>query len=433
VSIIRLSGTGAGAAAASLLAGEKLPAPARLARRVLSDPDSGRPLDEAMVVHFPGPDSYTGEDVVELHLHGSPLLVARVLELLARQGVRPARPGEFTLRAFLSHRKDLAQAEAVQDLVAAEGTAALEAAAAQLVGGISRAVEALREQLLELVATLEADLDFPDDVDALPVNAVVLSLSSIAGEIKALADTWPTGRVWKEGFRVVLAGSPNVGKSALFNALLGEDRAIVTPEPGTTRDFLAELLPGLPVPVRLVDTAGMRETRGLAEGAGVRRSREQVETADLVLLVVDSSRPWNDEDRSIEAATRGQTRLVVWTKCDLAEEATLAGMAPAGELRVSALRGDGVAALRQRLAEIARTAAPAAAGGMVLTSARQQAALLRAHARLVEARTGAETLPRDILTSLVREALHAVNEVVGRGAVTEEVLDAIFSRFCIGK
>jgi len=364
VGIVRLSGERAFELAGRILKPARLPAPGRLARRVVLDPELQRPLDEAMVVRFVHPRSYTGEDVVEFHLHGNPLLLALVQRHLCLLGARLAFPGEFTLRAFLHGRKDLAQAESVADLVEARSSAAILAAASGLLGDVGRAMERLARHMLELLARLEAEIDFPEDVPEMPDETLGILLRDLVGELEALLASHDRAAVLKHGFRVVLTGPPNVGKSTLFNALLRRNRAIVSQEPGTTRDFLEEFLdmtradpvlvgdPSTPlssrgpvldsegqapqartrrerppsgpveggpggapsphgpsrhipvpeVPVLLVDTAGLRETDGDAERKGVERTLWQLEQADLVLLLHE---PGEAEDVQLPADKEG--------------------------------------------------------------------------------------------------------------------------------
>jgi len=477
VGIVRLSGERAFDLARRLIQPARLPSPGRLARRVVRDPATGQALDEALVVRFVRPKSYTGEDLVELHLHGNPLLLATVQRLLCDLGARTARPGELTLRAFLNGRKDLAQAEAVADLIDARSTAALGAAANGLLGDVGRTIGALADRLLDLLARLEAEIDFPEDVPEMPAEDLDSALAGLAEELASLSASYDRARLLKNGFRVVLAGPPNVGKSSLFNALLGRERAIVSQEPGTTRDYLEEFLPshapadptqvwcpstslgaGPPasphgpldpqrnelrgdvpqpdVPVVLVDTAGLRETDGHAEGKGIERTLGQIRDADLVLLLHEPGDLPDGIGELPAAGTGPVARAPVWhvmTKADLAGGSADGPRERSGAYAVSTVTGTGVG----ELAEVLRTEA---AGSLrygpttvLLASERQREAAAGAARTLEECRKGLPALPRDIAASLIRQALQHVHEVTGRGPVQEGVLDHIFSRFCIGK
>jgi len=428
----------------------------RLVRRVLTAAD-GAALDEAMVVYFPSPGTYTGENVVELHVHGSPVLVDAILDRICKLGARPARPGEFTLRAFLNGRKDLAQAEAVRDIVEATSEAGLRAAAGQLLGSLAPALEAAAGPILTAAAALEAEIDFPEDVAPMPSELLRAHLDSAANGLRALAASHAKAAKLREGFRVVLTGAANAGKSSLFNALLGRDRALVTDEAGTTRDFIEEILPFPCGPVLLVDTAGFRAPGSAAEKAGIERSAQQIRAADMVLLLVDPTRPPNDEDIEVARATEGKPRLVVETKADLDMEGTSAearlrppvkqrpgqdcrgfGVAaaqaamPAAEIRVSAVTGAGIDGLRARLAAAVEEGVGAREGGMI-TSLRQRDLVAAALGLVEQAAQQLDVLPRDVLASTLKQALARLHEVTGRGPVSEVVLDSIFSTFCLGK
>ena len=430
IAVVRLSGPGAAAAVEGLLKPGRVPKPGRLERRVIADPETGEPLDDAMVVFFAGPASYTGDDVVELHLHGSPLLVSVVLELLAARDARLAKPGEFTLRAFANGKKDLTQAEAICDLVDARSVPGLKVAAGQVLGGVGETIRELAERLLDVIATMEAELDFPEDIPETPSGRLGESLSGIRDRLQRLADSFDRAVHWKEGYRVALTGSPNVGKSSLFNALLGRERAIVTQEAGTTRDFLEEFLPSTSTPVLLVDTAGIRDSVSQAEKAGVEHSIQQLESADLVCLLKDPSREWNEEDETLDRLSRDVPRLILGAKCDLA---TVALGGPETDLSVSSKTGQGLAELESKLATLAEAAADISGFEVLLTSRRQKDAVLLACRALTGVLGELKDTPRDILASAARQGLESLNEITGTGPVTDQILDRIFNTFCIGK
>ena len=395
-------------------------------------------IDQALLLFMPGPRSYTGEDVAELSCHGGPVALRRVLDTVLAAGARPAGPGEFTLRAFLNGRLDLAQAEAVADLVAAPTPAALAVAANQLAGRLSDAVGEMRTACLDLLAQLEAEVDFDAD-EVPPMDRAVLasSLESLHQRLQDALATAGRGIMQRHGVRVALVGSPNVGKSSLMNALLSTDRAIVTEIPGTTRDVLEESVDLDGVPIVLSDTAGLRETHDPVETLGVERSSRALESADAVVLVLDASRPLLGNDQSAAARVRRAAKptIVALNKRDLphavraADARDLAPRAPV--VHTAAIRED-VSELRQALRQV--TGLAGADGGLALVaSVRHQEALSRARDELAGARRAvADDEPSDFVSIGVRGAVNALGEITGETA-TEDLLDVIFSKFCIGK
>ena len=444
IAVVRLSGEGALAIADKLCPGARtlpsaLPAGSfRLVR--LRDPRDGSAIDEALVLVFRAPHSYTGEDVVEFQTHGGRAAPARVLDALLALGAAPAGPGEFTRRAFLNGRIGLDRAEAVMDLVSAQGDRAARAAAEQLSGALGRRVDEIWERLLALCADIEATLDFTDEEAeglAAPIRFDERA-AAIAGALRDLAATSREGRLLREGALVVLAGPPNAGKSTLFNRLLGERRAIVAPEAGTTRDSLEETLLLHGIPIRLVDTAGLREAGSAVEREGVERARGLAARADLVLAL----RP-ADEARDGHTVTRshGPKTIFVETKSDLGpcDSGTLRPCDPATReaappLRVSAVTGEGIPELEDAILA-ALGANPAATGDGVAASERH-AALLREAADAVDAARaafaeGAEAAAVPAADRL-RDAAESLARITGR-SYTESLLDAVFGRFCVGK
>ena len=444
IAVVRISGEGALAIADKLCPGAKVPPSAlpagsfRLAR--LRDPRDGSAIDEALVLVFRAPHSYTGEDVVEFQTHGGRAAPSRVLDALLALGAAPAGPGEFTRRAFLNGRIGLDRAEAVMDLVSAQGDRAARAAAEQLSGALGRRVDAIWEDLLALCADLEATLDFTDEEAeglAAPIRFDERA-AAIAGSLRDLASTARTGRLLREGALVVLSGPPNAGKSTLFNRLLGERRAIVAPEAGTTRDSLEETLLLGGIPVRLVDTAGLREAGSAVEREGVERARDLAARADLVLAL----RPADEApDDCALARPSGPKTLFVATKADLLadDRATTrprdhetSGAVP--PLRVSAMTGEGISELEEAILAALGTD-PAAGEGGVAVSERHAALLREAAASVNEARAifgdGAEAAAVPAADRL-RDAAESLARITGR-SYTEALLDAVFGRFCVGK
>ena len=395
-------------------------------------------IDQALLLFMPGPRSYTGEDVAELSCHGGPVALRRVLDSLLAAGARPAGPGEFTLRAFLNGRLDLAQAEAVADLVAAPTPAALSVAANQLAGRLSDAVGEMRAACLDLLAQMEAEVDFDeDDVPAMDRAVIAATLDSLHERLEAALATAGRGIMQRHGVRVALVGSPNVGKSSLMNALLSTDRAIVTEIPGTTRDVLEESFDLDGVPIVLNDTAGLRETQDPVETLGVERSSRALEGSDAAVLVLDASRPLlsNDETAAARVRRAAKPTIIALNKRDLPHAVRprdVLDLAPdAPVVHTAAIRED-VNELRQALRRLIGLAA--GDGGLALVaSIRHQEALTRARDELSSARRAvADDEPSDLVSIGVRGAVNALGEITGESA-TEDLLDVIFSKFCIGK
>ena len=391
--------------------------------------DGGRKLDDALLTVFRAPHSYTGEDVVEIACHGGVLVTRRVLELLLQNGARSAEPGEFTQRAYLSGKMDLTQAEAVMDLITAQTDLALRAATEQLEGRLGARIRVLREALLALLAHVEAFIDFPDeDIDPDTGDALRAKLDAIRAETGALLATAHEGRVLREGVRTVICGAPNVGKSSLLNLLLGYERAIVSARPGTTRDVIEEVINLRGYPLRLVDTAGLRESDDEIEREGMARTRRQIERADLVLHIADASEAISDF--GFQISDLENKTLLVLNKSDLGEHASWRGVEA---VRISCLQNAGLARLEDAI--IARITGGHAAqrDWSVAINARHHACLAKAlHYSNAAHQALADALSPEFVAEELRGALDAVGEVVGK-ADSEEILGKIFSTFCIGK
>ncbi|MFV0337391.1 MAG: tRNA uridine-5-carboxymethylaminomethyl(34) synthesis GTPase MnmE, partial [Chthoniobacterales bacterium] len=378
---------------------------------------------------FRKPASYTGEDVVEISGHGGVLVAAKILQLLLTKNLRPAEPGEFTQRAFLNGKMDLTQAEAVMDLIRAQTPLALRAAAEQLGGRIGEGIHALREILLEAVAHLEAFIDFPEEgIDPDSGRVMLERLAGVERSIKELLDTAQEGRILREGVRLVLCGEPNAGKSSLLNRLLGFDRAIVSATPGTTRDTIEELASLHGVPFRITDTAGLRESVDSIEIEGIERARRVIESADIVLELLDSTAP---AEQRVEV--EGCPKLVVWNKSDLMSEAFAQKEFSADELVVSCKTGEGLDRLVDLLVRKAGRQDVASRNSAAAINARHQACLQRALEALQHAMAAlTEEVEPELIALDLRAALDAVGEVVG-AVDSEEILGRIFGNFCIGK
>jgi tRNA modification GTPase len=385
----------------------------------------GAPVDHGYLVLFSAGRSYTGQRTAELWSHGSPAVLAEIVAAAVAAGAVPAGPGEFTYRALRLGRVDLARAEAVRDLVAARTLYQARVAFAQAEGALSRRLEGLREGLSDLIARGEAAVEFVEESEThLARGALERGIDRLREEAAGLLAGFRKGRIVREGASVAIVGLPNVGKSSLFNRLLAHDRAIVSPEPGTTRDTLEETLDLGGIPVKLVDTAGLREIENEVESEGVRRARAAREESDLAILVLDAGRALELAERQAVAEARASRTLVVVNKADLA-----AG--PPGGLRVSALTGEGIDALREALVTVLLGAGPVEPP--ILTDVRHALAIEEALAHIERARAAASSgLPEDLVLEDLRAALREVGVITGE-AGTEDLYDRIFRTFCIGK
>ena len=408
IAVVRLSGTGAKELLHTVFTGRGAPREMAYGRIVN---EAGEPLDQAMAAFFPAPRSYTGEDMAELYLHGGQTTVRRVLALLGRHA-RGARPGEFTERAFLNGKLDLAQAEAVMDLINAGAERSANSALAQLTGRLSERIAAVEAQLLDALSGLEAAIDYPEELEDDVTSALPGVLAAAEAELAALI------------------GRPNAGKSSLLNALAGAERAIVTQFAGTTRDVLEEAVSMDGIPVTLFDTAGIRAADDPVERIGVERARRAAERADLLLLCFDAAAPLSEEDEALLAETAGRSRLAVCCKGDLPALWEAEALSPYGieAVAVSAETGEGLAALRRA---IAARIAPAAESALV-TNARHIEALQRAAASVADAEKSAGGTEPALVATDLREALAALGQITGREA-SADLIERIFSKFCVGK
>ncbi|MBA3533401.1 MAG: tRNA uridine-5-carboxymethylaminomethyl(34) synthesis GTPase MnmE [Ardenticatenales bacterium] len=396
--------------------------------------EAGERLDEVMVVWFQAPRSYTCEDVVEIHAHGGSVAVRQALALSLRAGARLAEPGEMTLRAFLNGRLDLAQAEAVLDVVRARTERGMQAAMEQLGGTLSQEIREARAALLAVLAHLTATIDFPED-DVPPQN-ILPDLLPVQALLECLLQNADRGILLREGLRVAIVGLPNVGKSSLLNRLLRHERAIVTEIPGTTRDVLEESLNLRGIPIVLADTAGIRQTQDRVEALGVERSHATLEQANLVLFVLDSSEPLRPEDHTLAAALAGRPVIVVENKQDVAVEEPgepLPLLPEAPHVPISAMTGLGIDELEEQMWQMVMGGGATGGDTALITNPRHKQAIQQAIQHIAAAIEGAQQgLPADFLTIDLHAAVNALGEITGENA-TEDLLDAIFSRFCIGK
>jgi tRNA modification GTPase len=413
---------------------------ARLADVLDSAGSSAEPerIDEAVVTFFAAPNSYTAQDLVEIAAHGSPVVLDLLLRRAIGLGARLAEPGEFTERAFLAGRLDLTQAEAVRDLIEAQTLTQARQAAGQMGGALSRRVAPVKQSLVELIALLEAGIDFAeDDVDVTPGAEIARRIGELISPLAALEASFARGRIVHDGLSLAIVGRPNVGKSSLFNRLVERDRAIVTATPGTTRDLVTERISLDGIPLELVDTAGLRETVEEVEQLGIARSREALADAALVLVVVDATQELNEEDHRLLAAVAKRPALIAVNKSDLASsERGKAALAPAEALklpaqRTSALTGEGIPELREQIVALASGGAASEPG--MLTSLRHHQAIATALEALNSGqKANATSIPHEMILIDLYRALWALDSLTGQ-TTPDDILNLIFSTFCIGK
>lgn len=435
IGVVRISGPAASGVAGAVLRGGNDLQPRRATfTSVVGPRAAGRALDQVVATYFPGPASYTGEDVVEISGHGSPVLLRQIVEALVRTGARLAEPGEFTLRAFVNGRMDLVQAEAVADLIDAVTPLQARVAFDQLEGTVTAAIGAIDAALLDLTARLEASIDFPDEgYHFTAAGAAAGEVRALQQQTRALLDDARRGRLVREGRQVVILGKPNVGKSTLFNRLLGAPRAIVTDMPGTTRDLLTETADIEGLPVTLVDTAGIRPTADAIESEGVARARGALEVAAAVLLVLDRSRPLEGADRELLRETESADRVVVINKADRPPRWSAAELPAAARSVTLSLRdADHLGSVRRALAEALWGGEPLR-DTPALSNLRHIVLVKQAAAALGRAADAASaSAPEELILADLQAARGAFEEVTGK-RTADDVLQHIFARFCIGK
>jgi tRNA modification GTPase len=463
--VVRLSGARAVEIATRLVKVAQLPpATQRATLGRFAGAEAGRMLDQVVLTCFRAPHSYTAEDVVEISCHGAPVVLRHLVECCIEQGARAAEPGEFTLRAFLNGRIDLTQAEAVRDLIESQTLYQARVAAQQLQGSVSARLKPHKQVLLELIAHLEAGIDFAeDDVAVVSWREIVARIDRTATDLQKLVEGYRYGRIVREGLTLAIVGRPNVGKSSLFNRLLNEDRAIVTPLPGTTRDLVAETANLGGIPLRFVDTAGVREALDEVEKIGVERTFHAIADSDLRLMVVDGAAPWTLEDaRLLEKLRPLGSLLIALNKSDLPLQLTLAALrdkltgAPgpgvpawAGADKVtqteaatgaatpivhtSALTGEGIHELKEHILALATPGCEAGMEGEFITNLRHQQLIVNSLAGLARARQAAEQhTPHEMLLLDLYDALRPLDLITG-ATYADDVLDIIFKAFCVGK
>ncbi|MEW6080779.1 MAG: tRNA uridine-5-carboxymethylaminomethyl(34) synthesis GTPase MnmE [Bacillota bacterium] len=438
IGIVRVSGPEAIPLAVRVFRGRRSPreAPSHsLSLGWVVDPGTGKRIDQVLLAVMRGPRTYTGEDVVEFQCHGGSAVLGAVLQALASGGARVAQPGEFTRRAFLNGRIDLAQAEAVLDIVNARTPQGLDVAIRQVEGGLSRKVQRVRDIILDALALVTAGTDFCDDVEGPDLQDVKACCVLARGEIEGMLSTFATGRVMRDGVRVAILGKPNTGKSSLLNALLRKDRAIVTAKAGTTRDVIEDAANIKGIPVVFLDTAGLRETTDEIEGLGVQRSRDAMASADVALVVLDDSTGIKSEDRQVLELTRDMNRVIVVNKADLGSKRvdidSLRSETGRPVIQVSALLGTNIAGLETA---IKQAAVPRGCSSEVLVSNVRHGRALEKAGECLERVLGALDcgMPLDIASLDLEAAARVLGKITGE-SVTQEVLERIFSQFCVGK
>jgi tRNA modification GTPase len=434
IGVVRLAGAEARTIACSMLRLKHELAVGRAVFGEVIEPATGERIDEAVVTFFAKPHSYTADDVIEISAHGAPVVLRHIVELATSGGARLAEPGEFTMRAFLNGRIDLTQAEAVRDLIESQTLYQAKVAAQQLEGSLSRRLQPIKRKLVELVAVMEAGIDFAeDDVSVLPASGILSRLEEVQVPLEELRASFVYGKIVHEGLTLAIVGRPNVGKSSLFNRLVERERAIVTATPGTTRDLVTETVALGGIPIRLVDTAGIRHSTDEAESIGIRKSYEALSEADLVLVVLDSSQELSAEDRELLAIGEKRRALAVANKSDLARDGQ-SQVANLQVFRTSAVTGAGIEELRAAiLEEVAGHSVRGEQETGFLTNVRHQR-LVEESLSCLEAAIYAVKghIPHEMIMLDLYGALRPLDAITGE-TTTDDILNLIFSSFCIGK
>lgn len=398
----------------------------------------GNVIDEVLVAYMKGPNSYTAEDVVEINCHGGFISVKKILELILKNGVRMAEPGEFTKRAFLNGRMDLSQAEAVIDVINSKTEKSHEIAQGQLEGALSKKIRTLRDKITAILAQVEVAIDYPEeDIEFITYNKLTESTEDVYKDVVKLYETSESGKIFREGLKTVIAGKPNVGKSSLLNLILGEQRAIVTSVPGTTRDIIEEFVNVKGIPLKIVDTAGIRETEDIVEKIGVEKSREHLNNSDLIIVVLDSSKKIDEEDIEILKTVNDKKTIVILNKTDLDSKMDVCDIekyvSKQHILNMSALNSEGIDELHDMIEEMVFGGEVSSTSGVVITNTRHKDALYKAKCSGEDAiKALKDNMPYDFIEVDLKNMWDYLGYING-DTVTEDLLDTIFSNFCIGK
>lgn len=433
ISIIRMSGD------TSLVILQRVFSKKQLEPRVmtLGTISDGEPIDRVLAVYFAAPASYTGEDMVEIHCHGGMIVTKQILDLLLKNGAQPAEPGEFSKRAFLNGKMDVSQAEAVSELISSLSEKSAKMSMRQLSGKLGSKVSKMQDELTDVLASIHTALAYPEeDLEESIISDAIEKSDSLLDEIRSLIDSFKRGKLMREGAKVAIAGKPNVGKSSLLNAILGEQRAIVTHIPGTTRDVISEYYNIRGLPIQLVDTAGIRKTDDIVEKIGVERSIEALNTADITLLIFDASKELSEQDVEIALKAKSQGEVIaVLNKSDLEPKLSAKEISDKLNLEphlISAKTGEGVDALLDEM-YVSIMSDDALAEGVTITNARHAAALKEAASALESAKEGAELgVDLDCVSIDINDAWSALGKITGV-TLSEEIVDRIFEKFCLGK
>ncbi len=401
-------------------------------------PNTGQIVDEVLCVYMKGPKTYTTEDTVEINCHGGMIPLRRTLELVLSCGARMAEPGEFTKRAFLNGRLDLSQAEAVIDVIKAKTDKTFDVAMSQLEGFFSKKIKSIREKLVDILVNVTVNIDYPDeDIEEITYDKLKEDLENVRGSVTALTDSAETGRIIQEGLAVAIIGKPNVGKSSLMNSLLGEGRAIVTEIPGTTRDTIEEHLSVRGIPVRLTDTAGIRRTDDIIEQIGIEKSKESFNHADLVIFILDSSRPVTDEDREIMEFINEEKTIVVLNKIDLekvVDKSVIEKMLPKTTIIETSMETrEGIEKIEEQIVSMVYGGKVSQKDSVMVTSARHKDILEKAKKSIDDAVSMVEMKePLEFIEIDINSAYEALGEIIGE-TVQDDIINEVFSRFCLGK
>jgi len=402
------------------------------------DPYQGYPIDEALLSFMAKPRSYTREDVVEINCHGGYLVLKKTLELVIKSGARLAEPGEFTKRAFLNGRIDLTQAEAIVDLIESKTSLGLKQASSQLKGALSQEINALKRRVVEMLSLLEVFIDFPEEnLECISPSQLIEQLDCLILRVEKLLSTYIEGRFYREGVSTIIAGKPNVGKSSLFNALLGEERTIVTPMPGTTRDFIEEIINIKGIPLKIIDTAGLRDPSDSIEQEGVRITKGKLNEADLIILVIDSSVELSEQDEALLSAVKGKRVVVAFNKIDLPRKVSLdlvqRWFLASQVVSISALFKTGIEQLKDAIISLLINQVNSSPSYPSISKLRHKLALEKALSPIQNAKEGLKkNIPYEFIASDLQAALHYLDEITGK-TTPEDILYQIFSRFCVGK
>ncbi|KPU26448.1 tRNA modification GTPase MnmE [Caloranaerobacter sp. TR13] len=410
----------------------------RLTYGYIIEPDTNKKIDEVLAVYMKGPYTYTKEDIVEINCHGGIIPVRRVLEIVLENGARLAEPGEFTKRAFLNGRIDLSQAEAVIDLIRAKTDSSFDVSFNQLEGRLSKEINEIREILLRMLANIEANIDFPEeDIETMTYEGLLDEGKNVLKRIEKLLDTVYTGKILREGLKTIILGKPNVGKSSLMNAILRENRAIVTDIPGTTRDIIEEYVNIKGIPLKIIDTAGIRETEDIVEKIGVERAKSLLEEADLVIVLFDVSKELTEEDMEIARLVKNKKVIVLVNKIDLppvVSKEEIQNILPGKKIiETSIVKGEGLEILEDSLKEMFFKGEVKIKDNTIVTNARHKSLLIKAKKNIEEAIESIEMgMPIDCIEVDIKDCWENLGQITG-DTVTEDIIDRIFEEFCIGK